>query len=172
MANACLPATERTAAVTLAQYWGLAWPHTVWGAQCIAVMQHTVTCNGISPKPVPNWGLKQDTLNVKWCNRRSIKWASPATGHSLLGLSAFPKSQLEPCPWARGWWGYPNGWQRAPLLSSINKLCGTICQINPLEQVLVCSFNYTEHDGQLVGINSVKAESIPNCANYTNSGLA
>lgn len=28
---------------------------------------------------------------------------------------------------------------------SVNKLCGTICQINPLEQFLVCSYNYTEH---------------------------
>lgn len=41
---------------------------------------------------------------------------------------------------------------------NINKLCGTICQINPLEQALVCSYNYTEYDGQLVAINSVRAE--------------
>lgn len=51
---------------------------------------------------------------------------------------------------------------------SVNKLCGTICQINPLEQALVCSYNYTKHDGQLIAINSVRTESITNCANYTN----
>lgn len=62
-----------------------------------------VARSGVLPKSVANWELQQDALNVKWCDRWSVKWASPATGRSPLDLFAFPKSHPEPHSRGREW---------------------------------------------------------------------
>lgn len=81
---------------------GLLHPHIGCRAQCVTVMQHTVTHSGDSPKSVANWELQQDTLNVKICDRLSIKWSSPARGHTTCVYPwvflHFPNPSRSPIP--------------------------------------------------------------------------